>query len=384
MGAGDRFPPEWRRWVDPPTGAAVVQLTGAPCVNHTPYFLNRPWASRAGPGESDSLIVTSYRDRGRPNLFAVAEASGELLQLTGGGDVNPWSACVSADGRSVYFGAGREVRVVEVATTRSETLAVLPPGTAAGGCSLSPDGDEVVAPLTGEAAREGGPRGVLLAVRTDGTGSRVVCELDQPIGHAQFSPDGRRILFAADLPRLWLVDRDGHDPHPLRDQTRREWLTHESWLDAGEVLFVHWPHALKAIRADGTGERTVAAFNGWHPAPRADGTLIVCDTALPDTGLQLVDPASGTRRTLCYPRASCRGYQWARPEPVWDGPVPEEAYGPQWTHPHPSFSPDGRAVAFTSDASGHPQVHVAYLPPDWRRLPPGAPDHARERRAPGG
>ena len=97
---------------------------------------------------------------------------------------------------------------------------------------------------------------------------------------------------------------------------------HEAWLTDDEIIFTHWPHALKAIQRDGTGERTVGAFNCWHPAPRRDGGLIVCDTTLPDVGLQLVEPATGSRRPLCYPRASSQGHQWKEPEPVWEGPVP--------------------------------------------------------------
>ena len=37
-------------------------------------------------------------------------------------------------------------------------------------------------------------------------------------------------------------------------------------------------------------------------------------------------------------------------------------YGPQWTHPHPSFSPDERRVIYASDVSGHPQVYVSEIP----------------------
>ena len=40
----------------------------------------------------------------------------------------------------------------------------------------------------------------------------------------------------------------------------------------------------------------------------------------------------------------------------------ETAYGPQWSHPHPSFSPDGQRVAFTSDMTGRPQVYVVDVP----------------------
>ena len=370
MGAGDRFPSERREFVDPDTGAAIVQLTDAPCINHAPYFLNLAWAVPEGgerpsagraPGQS-CLIVTSYRDGGKPNLFAVDEASGEILQLTDTGDVNPWSACVSRDGRHVLFGAGRELRVVELATARSERVALCSGDGRVDTCSLSPDGTEIVtSAFSGETVTHD-RRNAVVAIRTDGSGSRTLYETGDFVGHAQFSPDGRQVLFSGHLPRLWLVNRDGSNPHPLRGQTQQEWLTHESWLSDDEILFTHWPHALKSIRRDGTGERTIAAFNCWHPAPRPDGGLIACDTTLPDSGLILIDPRTGARRTLCSPRASGQGYQWALPEPIWEGPTPEAAYGPQWTHPHPSFSPDGTKVAYTSDATGHPQVYFATVP----------------------
>ena len=35
----------------------------------------------------------------------------------------------------------------------------------------------------------------------------------------------------------------------------------------------------------------------------------------------------------------------------------DTVYGPQWTHPHPSFSPSERWVIYCSDATGHPQVY---------------------------
>ena len=40
----------------------------------------------------------------------------------------------------------------------------------------------------------------------------------------------------------------------------------------------------------------------------------------------------------------------------------DTVYGPQWTHPHPSWSRDERRIAFASDRTGHTQVYVADLP----------------------
>lgn len=349
------LPSEKKVFQDPRTGAEVWQLTDAPCINHAPYFLNPAWASSVPGGARDLLIFTSYRADG-PDLYGVRLPDGALIRLTSTGDVSPWSACVSPDGRRVYFTASAELRALDVVSLEARTTGHLPPSSWLGNCSISPDGAEIVT-----TARRG-ERNALLAFRTDGAGERCVYETSELLAHAQWSPDGRTLLFASELPRMWLVGADGSDPHPLRGQTRQEWLVHEAWLNDDEIIFTHWPHALKAIRRDGSGERTIAAFNCWHPAPRRDGGLIVCDTAHPDAGLQLVDPASGERRALCHPNASSRGYQWDKPEPVWGSTAPDDAYGPQWTHPHPSFSPDGSAVVYTSDATGHPQVYLAHIP----------------------
>jgi oligogalacturonide lyase len=350
------LPPEKRVTWDARTGVEVWQLTDGPCINHAPYFLNPAWAGQ----RRDLLVFTSYR-AGGPDLYAARLPDGALLRLTDTGDVRPWSACVSPDGRHVYYGAPRDLRVLHVETLQTDIVAAIPHGGAADACSISPDGAEIVASSFNPEGHGTG-RHALLAIETRHGTVRVLHEMDQLIVHAQFSPDGRQVLFAGEMPRLWLVERDGTGAHPLRAQTRQEWLLHEAWLNDDEIIFVHWPHALKAIRRDGTGERTIAAFNCWHPAPSAGGHLIVCDTNVPDVGLQLVDPATGERRTLCYPESSCRGSRWASPIPIWDGPVVESDYGPQWTHPHPAFTPDGRGVVFTSDRTGHPQVYIAWFP----------------------
>jgi oligogalacturonide lyase len=44
----------------------------------------------------------------------------------------------------------------------------------------------------------------------------------------------------------------------------------------------------------------------------------------------------------------------------------ETTYGPQTSHPHPSFSPDGRWVAFTSDGTGYAQAFVVEVPEEFQ------------------
>jgi hypothetical protein len=96
--------------------------------------------------------------------------------------------------------------------------------------------------------------------------------------------------------------------------------------------------------------------------------------------LFLVEVATGARRRICLTESSSQGTQWrtsryalaedfaaarsaAKTEALsWMEVATDTVYGPQWTHPHPSFSPDEQMVVFTSDRGGHPQVYVAEIP----------------------
>jgi oligogalacturonide lyase len=125
-------------------------------------------------------------------------------------------------------------------------------------------------------------------------------------------------------------------------------------------------------------ERRVTSFNAWHAICNRQGTLMVADTNFPDIGLQVFDPLAGSvgdrmprfsdhrpeqrgqPTTLCYPESSSLGEHWNGPFPYDHGPI--QVYAPQHTHPHPSFSPDGRIVVFTSDRTGFSQVYEVELP----------------------
>ena len=75
-------------------------------------------------------------------------------------------------------------------------------------------------------------------------------------------------------------------------------------------------------------------------AASLDGQWIVSDTNWPDVGLQLIHVESGRYGTLCLSQSSN-----ANP-----------------SHPHPSFSPDGRWVIYNSDRTGIGQVYVVEVP----------------------
>ena len=129
---------------------------------------------------------------------------------------------------------------------------------------------------------------------------------------------------------------------------------------------------------------TIVELNAWHLSPNRAGTRIVCDTNHPDRGLLSIDAATGATRVNLPPRSSNGGSQWATSRYAlaedfaraartaqegasakqalsWMESPTDTVYGPQWSHPHPAFSPSERYVSYTSDASGWPQVYLAEL-----------------------
>jgi len=289
-------------------------------------------------------------------------------------DIHGYSGLITPETPSLLYTAGGAVRSVDLETLESRTLAHYEGGQL-GECSLSADRRWIVT-----AIKRGGRSG-LAVTATNGANAEVVLEIERTIIHPQFHPtDPDRIAYSQDpAPRMWWVHRDGSGNECLYEHGSDEFLVHETFLgDGASLIVVRWPYAL--LRFDLAARRfhTIAAFNAWHIGGSRDGRTVLCDTAHPDTGLQLVAVATGSRRTICHPCSSNGGSQWlkdryALPED-WAAAAAEKSkalswmemkadtvYGPQWTHPHPSFSPSERWVLYTSDVSGSPQVYAAEL-----------------------
>jgi oligogalacturonide lyase len=133
-----------------------------------------------------------------------------------------------------------------------------------------------------------------------------------------------------------------------------------------EILTTSWPHGVIGIDTKTGAVRQVCRFSAWHPMIDRTGRFMVTDTRNPDIGLQVFDVRDGVGepRPLCESRASSAGDHWNTDHcPYDDGPV--KVYAPQHTHPHPSFSPDGSRVVFTSDRTGRAQVYEAEVPEGW-------------------
>ncbi len=346
---------------DPATQARVWQVTDGEAISHPTYFLQSSFLP-----EDRGLIYTSYRS-GAAQLYALDFASGETRQLTFGEGIHPFSGAIHPNGRDIVFTRAGGLHTLE------RTICEFP-GASVGECSISADGEWLVA-----AAKRDTQSG-LICGRFDGSGWHFV-PFPRTVIHPQFHPvETEWIEFSGDpAPRMHRVRRDGTGMECLYEHGNDEFVVHETFLGAsGDIVFTVWPFRL--MRMDWTTReiRNIADFNAWHIAPNRAGTQVLCDTNHPDRGIHVIDVATGAARLVCRSEASNGGSQWrtsryAMPEDFatarsralasgvlsWMEAGTDTVYGPQWTHPHPSWSRDEKRIAFASDRTGVTQVYIA-------------------------
>jgi len=348
---------------DRATGVQIWQVTDGPAVNHPTYFLQ----SSFFPG-ARAMFFTSYRT-GSPQLFEVSLESGDTRQLTFGPPIHPFSAALHPGGDSLVVTRGGGLWAID-RQTLAERCIVDHPGSEFGECSVTRDGQWLTA-----AYKRGSSCGLVVG-RYDGSGWREI-PFPRTVIHPQFHPlENEWIEFSGDpAPRMYRVRIEGTGLECLHQHGNDKFIVHETFLGlTGDLVFTIWPHAL--CRMDWTTRdiSTIAEYNAWHIAPDRRGERILCDTNHPDEGLQIIDAATGARRQVCLSESSNRGTQWrkscyaaakdfahARGTLSWMENAADTVYGPQWTHPHPSWSFEEDKIAFASDRTGVTQVYVVEL-----------------------
>jgi len=348
-------------------GCRVHQMTNAAAMSHPTYFLQRSFTP-----DNRTLVFTSFRDDGRAQLFEVdGFPDGPIRQLTDGEAIHAFSPAILPGGDEIVFVRGGSIYVID-RRSLVERLVVIFDGGQLGECSFSLDGEW----LTAAIKLNGAPG--LVSGRVDGSGWRFI-PFPRTVIHPQFHPlEPEWIEFAADpAPRMHRMRRDGTGGECLYEHGNDEFVVHETFLgQTGDLVFTVWPYSLKRMSWATREITTIASFNAWHITPNRAGTEVLCDTNHPDRGLFLIDVATGVPRPLCLSEASNAGSQWrtsryalpadfaaARSEAAknlsWmEAGAADTVYGPQWTHPHPSFSFDEKWVAFASDRTGVAQVYV--------------------------
>jgi oligogalacturonide lyase len=360
------WPSEHSSYLDRVTAARIRQMTAHDAISHPAYFLQRSFTL-----DNRHLVFTSYRS-GDAQLFEVEYPDGPIRQLTTGPAIHPFSPAMLPDGR-VLFVRGGSVWWID-RNTHAEREVVRWEGAQFGEPSFSRDGEWITV-----AYKHGSENGVF-AGRIDGKQWTAI-PFERTVIHPQFHPlEPEWIEFAGDpAPRMFRVRRDGSGMECLYRHGNDEFVVHETFLgETGDIVFTVWPFALRRLDWTTREVSEIAAFNAWHITPDRAGKRILCDTNHPDEGLFLVDVATGARRQVCLSDASNCGSQWttsryalkedfeaarsaAQQNLSWMETATDTVYGPQWTHPHPSFSPDETLAAFASDRTGVTQVYVVEL-----------------------
>jgi len=355
---------------DRSTGATIYQLTNHPSINHATYFLQPSFTP-----DDRTVLFISYRSGGAQLYSIDPFPDGPILQLTDGAPIHPFSPAIHPDGDSVFFVRRGAIWNLRLATLE-ERLVVDFGEAQLGECSLGANGEWITA-----AAKRGGESG-LVAGRADGAEWSFI-GFPRTVIHPQFHPlEPEWIEFAGDpAPRMHRVRRDGTGLECLYHHGNDEFVVHETFLGrTGDIVYTVWPHGLWRLDWSTRERRQIAAFNAWHITPNRSGSHVLCDTNHPDLGLFLIDAETGGRRPVCLTEASNQGSQWRTSRYAlaedfaaarsaaksgalsWMEVATDTVYGPQWTHPHPSFSSDERRAVFASDRTGHPQVYAVDLP----------------------
>jgi oligogalacturonide lyase len=348
---------------DRATGARILQVTDGPAINHPSYFLQ----SSFFPGGS-SMFFTSYRT-GSPQLFEVSLESGDVTQLTSGAPIHPFSAALHPGGDALVVTRDGGLWAINRKISDGRSIVEFA-GAELGECSISRDGQWLTA------AYKRGSNCGLVSGRYDGTNWREI-PFPRTVIHPQFHPiESGWIEFSGDpAPRMHRVRVDGTGLECLYQHGNDEFIVHETFLgQTGDMVFTIWPRALCRMDWTTRAISTIAEYNAWHIAPDRRGERILCDTNHPDEGLQIIEAATGARRQVCLSESSNQGTQWrkscyavaddfahARETLSWMENAGDTVYGPQWTHPHPSWSFEEDEIAFASDRTGVTQVYVVEL-----------------------
>lgn len=343
----------------------VKQVTHGNYPCNATYFLQQSFLP-----DDRALIFNSY-ETGTPQINEIWLDTGESRQLTTGPGIHPFSAAQHPNDRDIVYTRRDSLCAVNRRTLDERVIACCD-GASLGECSISPNGQWLTA-----AFRRGEERGLLVAAFDGSTGETI--GFPRTVIHPQFHPlDPEWIEFAGDpAPRMHRVRRDGTGLECLHVHGNDEFVVHETFLGTtGDLVFTVWPKRL--CRMDWTTRQitTITEYNAWHIAPDRAGARVLCDTNHPDEGIQIISVHDGSRKFVCRSDASSRGSQWltsryalkedferarAGQETAlsWMEADNDTVYGPQCTHPHPSWSRDESKIVFTSDKTGTPHVYVA-------------------------
>jgi len=305
------------------------------------YFRSRCWT----PDAQTFLFwsMTRPKRNGALDLYRMNVDGTQFVQLTDGKLIG--NAALHPAGGLLYFTAGDSVYTIDIRSLAEKQAAVIRNATPTDG----------IGTFTNDGRRY--CFNVRMPDNTPGIGFcdtltqkiRLISKVFNSPTFVQIEPKEGRLFHyigekTTDGFNLFVIDEEGHAEQVIPIMNCNG---HAAWLGPSGKFYSALSGDMRgiAVARPGAPESTMLATgppNFWHPGCDAAGNWIVSDTNAPDDGLQLICVDTGRYCRLAY-SASNHGHS-------------------QWSHPHPSVSPDAQYVVFNSTRTGIPHVYVAEIP----------------------
>jgi oligogalacturonide lyase len=392
MPVGTRYPAEWQSLTDELTGRPVIQLTNSAAEDYHLYYYN-PSITPDGK----YLIFFSERT-GLSNMFRLDLVTGEIAQLS---DTEPARAeywpfsfnsrgagaclsCIGSGGREVFYFEGTELFATNIYDFTVRHVYSLPShrrpsiinADAAGETLVFATWDEAHfasgLALMGQASDPLPPDDffyetdtIIMRVAAATGAAEAVARLEKFwSNHVLINPHNRDWLLMTHeffdatpqrkrTDRMWLANAASGQVGAIPGQPSEEWFMHEFWSRDGQRVYFHggrvaeqaahgfcgWckPHGTDYTKFDHfTPERGYGHYN-LHP----DGVTMITD---------------GERYPGCLSKVHLQNGQQ-----IFEVICRHDSYrfvDDQRCHPHPSFSPDGQQVVFTSNRAGTSNIYL--------------------------
>lgn len=368
------MPVERKIYQDKLSHIELAQLTDYRGHSHHLYFTNPGWYDR-----NRRLLFASERNNCN-NLFALELATGEIEQLTMFDDAprDFLASCVNSVCDEVYFRSGDALLALDLRTKQLRQLYQFDSNWDLHMMNVTADGKFICFGIFADpdykirnGIQNGGisfeeawrlrPLSRIVKVAVSGGPAQIIHEEPRWIGHVNTSPRHPHLLsFCYEGPwdkvgqRIWVMNLESGAITPVRPIADGEIVGHEYWYADGERLGYHGRNRagdafFGRTRFDNTGTVDTAFPGGGDTGHifSLDETMVAGDG---DGVIKLWKLSGGH---YLPPRILC---------------THDSGMRIQKTHPHPRFSPDGKAVLFTSDVSGYANLYLASID-NFDRLP---------------
>lgn len=367
---------------DPDTGAEVTRLTPPDVVCHRNYFYQKCFTNNG-----EKLLFAGEFD-GNWNYYLLDLAKAEAVQLTEGSGDNTFGGFLSTDDASLFYVKNdRSLRQVDLSTLIEREIYRVPDDQVGYGTWVA---NSDCTSLVGiEIAKSDWtplndwqifhdffykrPHCRLLRIDLRTGESQVIHEEKQWLGHPIYRPfDDNTVAFCHEGPhdlvdaRMWMVNQDGSNVRKVKEHAEGESCTHEFWVPDGSALiyvsYLKGQQGRSIYRFDpqtGVNEEVMSMPACSHLMSNFDGSMLVGDGSgtpvdVNDTGSYTID---NDPYLYGFDVAKKTAFRIARHDTSWA----TVANSRQVTHPHPSFTPDEKAVLFSSDKDGKPALYIAKL-----------------------